>query len=226
MNSLTREGNEYSQGIIVDLLWRNAFPPSVILATVNNARHGMSDSLTNRVSRRVHQFNPAWFKGLFFLSGPSLIDFVGMWCMCHLTNLVVCSRDEQKKEYLTSGRQKKPGRPRECRTCDAGLSDGPRMEKNVVYSMYCSICDGLYVSLERPKGELEIALSNITETQRPRKHWDLGVYITTGSTGRRCRPLWTRFSHHLWALRFLVESYHCIPDCCWRLCQEDAFLLR
>ena len=58
------------------------------------------------LSRRVHQFNPAWFKVFFFLSGPSLIDFVGMWCMCHLTNLVVCSRDEQKKEYLTSGRQK------------------------------------------------------------------------------------------------------------------------
>ena len=117
--------------------------------------------------------------------------------MCHLTNLVVCSRDEQKKEYLTSGRQKKPGRPRECRTCDAGLSDGPRMEKNVVYSMYCSICDGLYVSLERPKGELEIALSNIIETQRPTKAlrpWGVHYHRNHGEAmSATMDPLFTPF---------------------------------
>ena len=89
MNSSTHEANEYSQGIIVDLLSRNAFPLSVIHAATNKVKHSMnerqknrtrrqecfnavlklpfvSDSLTNRVSRHVRQFTPD-FKVVFYL---------------------------------------------------------------------------------------------------------------------------------------------------------------
>ena len=52
------------------------------------------------------------------------------------------------RRRITSGKRK-PARPREYRACDAGLSDGQCMEKNVVYCMSCSICDGLYI------GEIE-----------------------------------------------------------------------
>ena len=55
---------------------------------------------------------------------------------------VACPRDEQNKEYITSGR------PRECR--DAGLSDCQCREKNVVCCMLCSIIGGLY------SGEIEM----------------------------------------------------------------------
>ena len=39
MNSSTPEATEYSQGIIVDLLSKNAFPPSVINVAMNGAWH-------------------------------------------------------------------------------------------------------------------------------------------------------------------------------------------
>ena len=76
----------------------------------------------------------------FFLSGPSLRDML----VRASSTPAVCLRDEHKKEYISSGRRK-PGRPREYRACDTGLSDGQSMEKNVVYCMSCSICDGLYI---------------------------------------------------------------------------------
>ena len=55
---------------------------------------------------------------------------------------VACPRDEQNKEYITSGR------PRECR--DAGLTDCQCKEKNVVCCMRCGIFGGLY------SGEIEM----------------------------------------------------------------------
>ena len=58
----------------------------------------------------------------------------------------VC-REEQRRQLV----QKKRGEPAECRACDAGLSNGDCLSKNVVYSMCCSVLGGEYVrETERP----------------------------------------------------------------------------
>ena len=100
----------------------------------------VSDILSARVTQRVRKFSPD--VRVVFKSGPSLKQQLVRSQLCPR----VCPREVQR-----SKEKRGCGRPMVCRACDAGMTNGDCILKNVVYSMSCTLCGDLYIGeTERP----------------------------------------------------------------------------
>ena len=92
----------------------------------------VDDRLASAVRRTVRSFTKD--VRVIFQRGRSLKD------------MLVSSRlDRPECPREVSRKNRRRGRPCECRACDAGLRDGTCTVCNVVYSMRCTICESEYV---------------------------------------------------------------------------------
>ena len=166
-----QRGNEK----IEDLLRTNNYPHEIIQAAKRRAtlqrseRRRMeersfviklpfiNDQLAQQVRRTVRSFDRT--VRVVFQAGQSLRDM-----------LVSSLLDQEECPKVLSQRVKKRGRPKECRACDAGLTEGNCTRKGVIYTMQCSICEAEYV------GETERCLR-----ERFAEHHRQACAATTGT---------------------------------------------
>ena len=100
---------------------------------------------------------------MVFQTGRSLKDVLVSSSLDHPT----CPRER----YLRK-EKKGRGRPVECRACDAGIASGQCMSKNVVYSVFCALCEAEYVGeTERTVRERLTEYLRQTGTAAPGTPW-------------------------------------------------------
>ena len=103
----------------------------------------INDQLASDVSRKVRRYSRD--VRIVYTSGPSLKDMLVKTSI----SKPLCPREEQRRRPKGG-----PGRPAECRACDAGLVNGQCVLKGVVYSMSCVVCGDVYIGeTERPVRE-------------------------------------------------------------------------
>ena len=153
-NASTKEGRIRGEQKIETLLRQNGFPPAAIRRAKQqaSARRQRSDtasrdavgtilklpfvddSLAEKIRRTVRAYSRD--VRVVFTSGKSLKNM--------LVSTSLAPQECPKVAYsrkVTKGR----GRPPECRACDSGIANNECMERNVVYSMFCSLCGAEYV---------------------------------------------------------------------------------
>ena len=155
-NASTEAGAHRGANKIKELLEKNGFPKNTIDRAQRRARttvpyrqrqtlpsnQQMSviklPFVDDQVSRQLRQTVRSYCKDVrvVFVTGASLKD-----------RLVSSSLDRPvcPKEVYSKKKQKGRGRPVECRACDAGILGGRCLLRNVVYSMFCSLCGQEYV---------------------------------------------------------------------------------
>ena len=161
-NASTERGRRDGIKTITELLTANDYPANEIDSAIKHATNMkprnqskqpwkkadhvilklpfVSDILSARVTQRVRKFSPD--VRVVFKSGPSLKQQLVRSQLCPR----VCPREVQR-----SKEKRGCGRPMVCRACDAGMTNGDCILKNVVYSMSCTLCGDLYIGeTERP----------------------------------------------------------------------------
>ena len=94
--------------------------------------------VNDRLARRIRQTVRSFSKDVrvVFFAGRSLKDML----VSSTFGVGECPKVAYKNR-----KKRGRGRPPECRACDAGMSNGQCLAKNVVYSMCCSLCAAEYV---------------------------------------------------------------------------------
>ena len=147
-NASTEQGRQRGMIKIEEMLRENHYPEEAICRAKEVSRRRrqkpaktygsilkvpfVNDDLARDVRRTVRAYDRDI--RVVFQRGRSLRDM-----------LVSSNLDRPECIRAVSQRKKKRGRPHECRACDAGMEDGKCMAKDVVYSMFCTLCDAEYV---------------------------------------------------------------------------------
>ena len=156
-NASTDEGKQRGEEKIEKLLRENNFRPDIIQMakqqTTLRPRESKLDHhhrtsilklpfVDDRHARSVRQAVRSFSKDVrvVFCTGRSLKDML-------VSSSFGCR--ECPKEGYKRRTTRARGRPPECRACDAGISQGQCLSKNVIYSMFSSVCDAEYVGETR-----------------------------------------------------------------------------